>query len=85
MSDFKTRLLAEFNELTERMNKLRDFIDSEAFKSINSTQQSLLRIQYNAMLTYWECLNQRCTLLTENPKENETKVSHSQGVTDRNS
>ena len=59
MSDFMTRLLAEETELNEKKAKLTTFIESENFKSIDSEQRSLLKIQVNAMATYSECLNQR--------------------------
>lgn len=59
MSSFIDRLLAEETELNERKAKLGTFIENEAFKNIDKEQQSLLKIQFNAMATYSECLNQR--------------------------
>ncbi len=59
MSTFIERLIAEETELNERKSKLQTFIESDGFKNIDKEQQSLLKIQFNAMATYSECLNQR--------------------------
>ena len=67
MSTFLERLLAEETELNEKKAKLKTFIEGEAFKSIDKEQQSLLKIQFNAMATYSECLNQR--IIQINSKE----------------
>ena len=64
MSDFKSRLLQEQQELNERIDKLEDFInDSPAFEKIPHAQQNLLVIQLPAMKAYAEVLNQRVALL----------------------
>lgn len=67
MSTFIERLLAEETELNEKKAKLETFIESEAFKTVDKEQQSLLKIQLSAMATYSECLNQR--LIQINNKE----------------
>lgn len=67
MSTFIERLLAEETELNEKKAKLETFVETDAFKSIDKEQQSLLKIQLNAMATYSECLNQR--LIQINSKE----------------
>lgn len=59
MNPFIERLIAEETELNEKKAKLSTFIESENFKTVDKEQQSLLRIQHNAMGTYSECLNQR--------------------------
>lgn len=59
MNTFLERLLTEETELNEKKAKLGRFIESEDFKNIDKEQQALLKIQYNAMATYSECLNQR--------------------------
>lgn len=67
MSTFIERLLAEETELNEKKAKLETFIESENFNTVNKEQQSLLKIQLSAMVTYSECLNQR--LIQINNKE----------------
>ena len=64
MSTFNKRLLAEETELNEKKSKLENFIASENFKTIDVEQQSLLKIQFCAMATYSECLNQRLILIS---------------------
>ena len=59
MSDFKERLTTEQMELTEKIVKLEDFIMSDKFRSIDPIQQSLLKVQLNAMKTYSQCLIER--------------------------
>ena len=63
MSDFKTRLAAEKAELDERLGKLVDFQQSEAFQNIDPLQMSLLNIQAFAMTTYSQCLTERIAWL----------------------
>ncbi len=59
MNTFIERLLNEETELNDKKSKLSIFIESEAFKNIDKEQQTLLKIQVQAMSTYSECLNQR--------------------------
>jgi len=59
MSDFKTRLIDEKNELLEKTAKLNSFLNSENAKSINKFQLTMLRIQLNTMKTYLTCLEAR--------------------------
>jgi hypothetical protein len=63
MSTFIERLLQEETELNEKKAKLQTFIDSDGFKNVDKEQQSLFKIQLNAMATYSECLNQRLILI----------------------
>lgn len=63
MSDFITRLETESNELVEKMEKLSAFIASDNFDKIDSSQKSLLKIQWQAMQTYNLCLAERLNLL----------------------
>ena len=67
MSTFIERLIAEETELNEKKAKLQAFVYTDAFKNVDKEQQSLLKIQLNAMATYSECLNQR--LIQINSKE----------------
>ena len=63
--NFKTRLLAETAELRDRLTKLREFIKSDKFLEIDSSQQALLKIQSKAMDTYHYCLCARLDLLAD--------------------
>lgn len=63
MSTFKDRLLEEKAQLDERGNKLETFIKSEKFDSVTKVQQTLLKIQLQAMVTYGQCLMERITWL----------------------
>ena len=63
MEDFKARLETEKAELNEKMQKLRDFISSEAFTKIDAVQMTLLNVQIKAMETYSQCLLERIVRL----------------------
>lgn len=57
--NFKTRLLEERDQLSEKENKLEEFLRSDKSESIDPFQLTLLRIQHAAMVTYLECLKER--------------------------
>lgn len=59
MSDFKSRLVEEQEQLEERLNKLNEFNQSEKVNAIDPVQKSILIIQAKAMQTYNECLKAR--------------------------
>lgn len=59
MSDFKTRLLEERDQLQEKVTKLDAFLDSETFETISDRQQMLLSDQFVAMDDYLWILNAR--------------------------
>jgi hypothetical protein len=61
--DFKTRLRDEKQQLDERLGKLGDFLETEAFKGIDPRQQELLRCQYFTMQTYADILERRIEIL----------------------
>lgn len=63
MEDFKTRLVEEAQQLTEKFEKLHEFIESDKFKTLDLINQNLLKIQYASMATYIECLMTRITIL----------------------
>lgn len=56
---FELRLVKEQKELAIKIDKLSTFMRSDDFKTIGSTQQSLLITQYKAMDTYSSCLEMR--------------------------
>jgi hypothetical protein len=59
MSDFKTRLETEESELTEKITKLKEFLDGKVVETIDKDQRTLLGIQLQAMKTYRTCLKER--------------------------
>lgn len=63
MEDFKTRLVEEMQQLVEKLEKLKNFIESDKFKMLSPVNQSLLKIQCAAMTTYLECLSTRIDIL----------------------
>lgn len=65
MSDFKTRLLDEKQQLDEKREKLQAYLGSDKFMQIDAVQQRLLNIQIHAMNTYSQCLLERITALPE--------------------
>lgn len=65
MSDFKTRLGEEKEELDNRREKLHNFMHSKAFREIDPIQMTLLNIQKQAMDTYSQCLLERIVWLSK--------------------
>jgi hypothetical protein len=63
MSDFKSRLIEEQQELESKLTKLNDFNSSEKANGIDPMQKSLLIIQAGAMYTYNEVLKERISRL----------------------
>lgn len=63
MSDFKSRLETERDELKKKLTKLNVFNESEKVNDIDPVQKSLLIIQAGAMYTNLECLNERLARL----------------------
>ena len=59
MSDFKSRLLEERSELSEKIEKLKDFLNSSKTKQVEDVQLALLEVQVYSMDTYLECLDKR--------------------------
>ena len=50
------RVRDELNSLTDKINKLKAFINSESYLNTNEMQQELLIMQYDSMLDYQSCL-----------------------------
>lgn len=65
--DFKDRLIIEFNELEDRLNKLHAFFDEKAFDKVveicGPAQTALMFSQYHAMRHYHDILKTRIELL----------------------
>lgn len=56
------RMLEEFKEINERVNKLREFILSDKSKEIDNLNRDLLIAQLKAMETYTSILSIRIGL-----------------------
>jgi hypothetical protein len=65
MSDFKDRLKTELEELTEKITKLKSFLDSGKLLEIDEVQGVLLEVQYQSMKTYQRCLKIRLERLDD--------------------
>ena len=63
MSDFKTRLKAEREELGAKLEKLEHFLTTDNLDGIEKVQQELLKLQAKAMNTYLCVLNSRIELM----------------------
>ena len=65
--DFKDRLIIEFNELEDRLNKLNAFLDGNDYDKIvekcGTVQTALMLSQYHAMRHYYNALKTRIKLL----------------------
>ena len=59
------RVRVEYDELREKIGKLKDFLKSEKIKQIDTTQAYLLRIQYETMTAYANILEKRLALYEE--------------------
>lgn len=63
MQPHQQRVVDEYNELTDKINRLEDFLQSEKFTVIVSEEeQILLAIQFQAMQRYQEILLERIEL-----------------------
>lgn len=59
METFIDRLNIEKNDLNDKIGKLKTFMESDKFNSIDVLQRSLLQIQIQAMFTYSQVLFER--------------------------
>lgn len=59
MSDFKTRLIQERDDLQEKTEKLVSFIHGNMFPSLPIKHQNLLKQQHSHMHGYLTTLNER--------------------------
>lgn len=62
MLPHQERVVAEHNELAERMTKLSAFIESLAFQALPRDEQGLLVLQKTIMHSYWTVLAERRAL-----------------------
>ena len=59
MNDYLVRLVEENEQLMEKYRKLKLFIDSELFRTLDYDEQALMRMQLNAMDIYGYVLAKR--------------------------
>ena len=59
MSDFITRLALELTELSERVSRLSDFLNTQEFHALEEEDRQLLVQQLEAMLPYGRALKAR--------------------------
>lgn len=63
--DWIDRIVAEANELEDRLNKLDEFLKTDKFKSLTKFEQSLLVSQKTHMYSYLYVLQQRVQFYTK--------------------
>lgn len=68
------RMLGEFNEVSERANKLREFILSDKSKEVDNLNRDLLIAQLKAMEAYVSVLSIRIRLNAPKDEISEAKV-----------
>lgn len=56
---FLDRLYIELSDLQDKQDKLQNFFDTEAFKSLSVQNRTLLEAQFGAMLSYSSILIER--------------------------
>ena len=62
MEEWQERVVKERDELKEKCDKLRSFLNSEPFNKLNVQQQRLLSEQHLHMLAYLAVLGDRISL-----------------------
>lgn len=62
---FIDRLAKEGTDLSKKVEKLSDFLDSDKFKELDKNQQMLLTIQLGSMSAYLTAITMRLHLLSE--------------------
>lgn len=63
INTFKERIVAERDEIADRMGKLALFLKSDIFMNMNDYSRGLLMEQYRIMISYVDCLNRRLIAL----------------------
>ena len=59
MSDFRSRLFAEQEDLTIKTEKLKSFIVGDGFEGLPEVDRKDLKEQYKHMMEYLNILNRR--------------------------
>lgn len=63
INTFKERIVAERDEIADRMGKLALFLKSDIFMNMNDYSRELLMEQYRILISYVDCLNRRLIAL----------------------
>lgn len=59
LPEYQQRVVAEYNELADRVNKLNAFLASNAFQSVDVAEQARLQQQHKVMVELITILNNR--------------------------
>lgn len=59
------RLREEEQQVKDRLTKLEEFIDSDAFRKLDGQQRTWLNMQQAYMRAYWSVLNTRLAYATK--------------------
>lgn len=59
MKEYIERMIDEYNELKERVDKLGTFLNGDVYKSLNLEEQNDLMMQYHSMVIYKIALDKR--------------------------
>lgn len=62
MEEYKTRLMIEFKELTTKIDKLKEFMTTIKFESLDMVSAILMKNQLSFMIGYQQCLYDRINL-----------------------
>lgn len=65
LQPYQERVIAERDELQERIGRLSEFLDTEIFQDLPPGSQNLMMDQFSVMLRYRGILNQRIALFEE--------------------
>lgn len=62
MQDWQKRVIEERSDLSDRLDRLGNYIDSDKFKSIDAHNRHLLEAQWKSMSDYLVILDKRIGL-----------------------
>ncbi|MGL5280360.1 MAG: crAss001_48 related protein [Plesiomonas shigelloides] len=62
MQDWQKRVVEERSDLSDKLDKLGNYIDSDKFKDIDARNRHLLEAQWKAMSEYLVILDKRINL-----------------------
>lgn len=61
-STFKNRMIEEYNQLGDKLDKLNTALNKDGFKEkVGEKQYNMMCLQYRAMTEYWNILKNRMT------------------------
>lgn len=62
MQDWQKRVIEERSELSDKLDRLGNYIDSDSFNSVDARNRHLLEAQWEAMSNYLVILDKRIGL-----------------------